>query len=239
VLPQAQPAPAAEKPAVALQPSRPEFFDFDLFAQEALDPELDQRKLAELAYTVFDTETTGLVPGTDEIACIGAIRIVNGRVLHQDSFEQFVDPGRPMSEESARITGIDAAMLLGQPRIEQVLPRFQQYCEETVLVAHNAAFDMRFLQVLEARTGVRFTQPVLDTLLLCEVLHPNTAGRSFEETAARFGVPVIGRHTALGDAMMTGEIFVKMIPLLAAVGVVTLKDAREASQRTWQARVRY
>ena len=239
VLPLAQPQAAAPRPAVAAEPSRPEFFDFDLFALADLDPELDQRKLADLTFTVFDTETTGLTPGTDEIVCIGAIRIVNGRVLHQDSFEQFVDPGRSMSAEAARITGIDASMLRGQPPIEQVLPQFQGYCEETVLVAHNAAFDMRFLQLLEPRTGVRFTQPVLDTLLLSAVLHPNLAANHFEEIAERFGVAMIGRHTALGDAIMTGEIFLKMIPLLADAGIVTLRDAREASQRTWQARIKY
>lgn len=239
VLPLARPeAPAAAR-AVAVEPTRPAYYDFDLFARGALDPELDRCRLSDLTYTVFDTETTGLLPGTDEIACIGAVRLVNGRLLHQDSFEQFVDPGRPMSAESARITGIDDAMLRGQPRIEQVLPRFHRYAEETVLVAHNAAFDLRFLQLLEERTGVRFTQPALDTLLLSEVLHPNLAGHGFEEIAARFGVPVIGRHTALGDAIMTGEIFLKMVPLLAAAGVVTLKDAREASQRTYLSRLRY
>jgi DNA polymerase-3 subunit epsilon len=239
VLPLATPEVTAALPSAAALPGRPEFFDFDLFAQAELDPELDRRRLADLAYAVFDTETTGLVPGQDELVCIGAVRIVNGRLLHQESFEQFVDPRRPMSEESARITGIDPSMLRGQPRIEEVLPRFHQYCEDDVLVAHNAAFDMRFLQLLEPRTGVRFTQPVLDTMLLCQVLHPTTAVRTFEEMAARFGVPVIGRHTALGDAMMTGEVFAKMIPLLAALGIVTLKDAREASQRTWLARVQY
>lgn len=239
VLPLAQPEAPAPRRAVAAEASRPEFYDFDLFAMAAQDPVLDQRRLADLAYTVFDTETTGLVPGSDEIACIGAVRILNGRLLHHDSFEQFVDPGRPMSEVARRITGIDAAMLRGQPRIEQVLPRFREFCEETVLVAHNAAFDLRFLQLLEGRTGVRFTQPVLDTLLLSEVLHPNLAGHAFEEIAERFGVPVIGRHTALGDAMMTGEVFLRMIPLLAGAGIVTLKDAREASQRTWAAKVKY
>jgi len=71
------------------------------------------------------------------------------------------------------------------------------------------------------------------------VLHPNLAAHRFEEIAERFGVAVIGRHTALGDAIMTGEIFLKMIPLLAAQGILTLKDAREASQRTWHARLKY
>jgi DNA polymerase-3 subunit epsilon len=224
-------------PTVA--PSRPEFFDFDLFAQSKQSPELDDRKLGELSFTVFDTETTGLIPETDQIVCLGAVRIVNGRLLHQETFEQFVDPGRPMSDAAARITGIDAAMLRGQPAIEAVLPQFHRYCEETVLVAHNAAFDLRFLQLQEERTGVRFTQPVLDTLLLSAALHPNLAAHRFEEIAERFGVPVIGRHTALGDAMMTGEVFLKMIPLLAAQGILTLREAREASLRTWHARLRY
>jgi DNA polymerase-3 subunit epsilon len=71
------------------------------------------------------------------------------------------------------------------------------------------------------------------------VLHPSLAAHRFEEIAERFGVSVIGRHTALGDAMMTGEIFLKMIPLLAGQGIVTLKDAREASERTWHARLQY
>jgi DNA polymerase-3 subunit epsilon len=239
VLPLARPEAPAPRAPVPANASRPEFFDFDLFAQPELDPELDQRKLSELTFTVFDTETTGLTPGSDEIACLGAVRIVNGRLLHQDSFEQFVDPHRAMSEEAARITGIDASMLQGQPPIEQVLPQFHQFCEETVLVAHNAAFDLRFLQLLEERTGVRFAQPVLDTLLLSAVLHPNLAANQFEEIAERFGVTVIGRHTALGDAIMTGEIFLKMVPLLADQGIVTLRDAREASRRTWQSRVKY
>jgi len=239
VLPLAQPEAPAPRRQPAGEPDRPEFYDFDLFAPGVQDPVLEERRLVELTYTVFDTETTGLVPGTDEIACIGAVRLLNGRLLHQDSFEQFVDPGRPMSEDAARITGIDEAMLRGQPRIEAVLLRFHRFCEETVLVAHNAAFDLRFLQLAEARTGVRFSQPVLDTLLLSEVLHPNLAGHSFEQVAQRFGVPVIGRHTALGDAIMTGEIFLRMIPLLAGVGIVTLKDAREASRRTLRTKVRY
>jgi DNA polymerase-3 subunit epsilon len=239
VLPLAPPVQPAARPLPAADTSRPEFFDFDLFGQAPLDPELDLRRLTELTFTVFDTETTGLVPGTDEIVCLGAVRIVNGRLLHQDSFEQFVDPGRAMSAEAARITGIDSAMLQGQPGIARALPQFHRFCEETVLVAHNAAFDLRFLQLQEERTGVRFTQPVLDTLLLSAVLHPNLAAHRFEEIAERFGVAVIGRHTALGDAIMTAEIFLKMIPLLAEQGIVTLKDAREASQRTWHARVKY
>ncbi len=220
--------------------ARPEYYDFDLFHQAGQTPELDERKLTDIAYTVFDTETTGLSPSDgDEIISIGAVRIVNGRLLHQEAFEQFVDPRRPVSLTTVRITGIDPAQLAGKPTIDQVLPQFHRYCEDTVLVAHNGAFDMRFLQLKEKASGVRFTHPVLDTLFLAAVIQPDLPPTGLEGIAERFGVPVLGRHTALGDAIMTGEIFLKMVPLLAEQGIVTLREARDASQRTYLARVKY
>ncbi len=220
--------------------SRPEYYDFDLFHQPGQTPELDNRPLASLDYTVFDTETTGLKPSEgDEIVSVGAVRIVNGRLLEHEVFEQLVDPRRGMSPEASRITGIDAAMLEGQPTIDRVLPAFGQFCEDTVLVAHNAAFDMRFLRLKEEATGVRFAQPVLDTLLLSAVIHPDLESHRLEAIAERMGVNPIGRHTALGDAIMTGEVFLRMIPLLADQGIRTLGEAREASQKTYFARVEY
>jgi DNA polymerase III subunit epsilon len=226
--------------APAAGESRPEYYDFDLFHQPGQTPELDNRTLASLHYTVLDTETTGLQPSAgDEIVSVGAVRIVNGRLLEHEVFEQLVDPGRAMSPEASRITGIDDAMLEGQPTIDQVLPAFGAFCEDTVLVAHNAAFDMRFLRLKEEATGVRFTQPVLDTLLLSAVIHPELESHGLEAIAERMGVNAIGRHTALGDAIMTGEIFLRMIPLLAQQGIRTLGEAREASQKTLLARIDY
>jgi DNA polymerase-3 subunit epsilon len=193
------------KPEEALLPtptepkSRPEFYDFDLFHQPGQTPELDNRLLSALSYTVFDTETTGLQPSQgDEIVSIGAVRIVNGRLLQNEVFEQLVDPGRAMSPEATRITGIETLMLHNQPTIDKVLPAFGQFCEDTVLVAHNAAFDMRFLRLKEAATGVRFTQPVLDTLLLSAVLQPDADAHRLEAIAERMGVSSIGRirHSA-------------------------------------------
>ena len=220
--------------------SRPEFYDFDLFHQPGQTPEQDSRPLAALAYTVFDTETTGLNPSTgDEIVSIGAVRIVNGRLLEHEVFEQLVDPGRAMSPEATKITGIDMSMLENQPTIVKVLPAFHQFCADTVLLAHNAAFDMRFLRLKEEATGVRFTQPVLDTLLLSAVIHPDFDAHRLEVIAERMGVSAIGRHTALGDAMMTAEVFLRMIPLLAQQGIRTLGEAREASQKTYLARIEY
>ena len=189
---------------------------------------------------VFDTETTGLEPSSgDEIVAIGAVRIVNGRLLHQEAFEQLVNPRRRMSADAVRLTGLDSSTLEDQPSIEKVLPQFHRFCEDTVLVAHNAAFDMRFLQLKEVRTGVRFTQPVLDTLLLAAVVHPNLDSVTLEKMAELFGIHAIGRHTALGDAIMTAEVFLKMIPLLADQGIVTLRDARQASEKTYYARLHY
>ncbi|MBL8328605.1 MAG: DNA polymerase III subunit epsilon [Rubrivivax sp.] len=221
--------------------SRPEYYDFDLFkAGSDQARELAQRRLAELSYTVFDTETTGLQPSAgDEIIQVGATRIVAAKLRRQDCFEQLVDPQRPIPAAGIPIHGIQPEMVQGQPTIDVVLPAFHSFAQDTVLVAHNAAFDMRFLQLKEQRTGLRFDQPVLDTLLLSAVLHPQQESHRLEAIAERLGVEVLGRHTALGDAMVTAEVFLKMIPLLEAQGIQTLGQALEASKRTQFARVTY
>jgi len=240
LLPAGEAAPARGWVAAAGPESRPEYYDFDLFRATDASRALKDRALRELSYTVFDTETTGLEPSAgDEIISIGAVRIVNGRVLKNEVFEVLVNPRRPPSRESVRIHGIDAETLAGQPPIEQVLPAFHRFCEDTVLVAHNAAFDMRFLELKEQAAGVKFDQPVLDTLLLSAAVHPAQDDHRLEAIAERLGVRVIGRHTALGDALVTAEIFLKLIPLLADRGIVTLGEALAVSRETWYARVRY
>jgi DNA polymerase-3 subunit epsilon len=230
-------AAARARPRAA---SRPEFYDFDLFSRSPATDALEDRPLAELAYTVFDTETTGLDPaGGDEIIAVGAARIVNGRLLQGETFESLVDPQRGLPEASIAVHGITPDMLAGQPTIAQVLPRLRRFAEETVLVGHNAAFDLRFLQLKEAATGVRFDQPVLDTLLLSAAVHPEHRSHSLEEIAARLGVTVVGRHTALGDALVTAEVFLRLLPLLAERGIRTLGEARAASQKTYYAQLAY
>ena len=220
--------------------SRPEFYDFDLFRRSAASEALDERPLAELEYTVFDTETTGLNPAEgDEIIAIGAVRILNGRILAGETFESLVDPQRSLPEASVAVHGITREMLAGQPAIDAVLPRFRRFAEDTVLVGHNAAFDMRFLQLKEAQTGVRFEQPVLDTLLLSAVAHPEQASHSLEEIAGRLGVNVVGRHTALGDALVTAEVFLRLVPVLSERGIRTLGQARAAAEKTYYARLKY
>ncbi len=237
LVPVAEPATQRARPATAAASSRPEFYDFDLFRSAEEDPVRDETDLDRLAFTVFDTETTGLSPSDDEIISIGAVRIMNGRLLRQESFDRLIDPGRPVDPAATRIHGISAEMLDGQPTIEEVLPLFAQFAQETVLVGHNVGFDLRFLELKEARTGVRFTQPVLDTLLLSAVVSPDDEDHSLEAMAARLGASVVGRHTALGDAILTGEIFLKQSSLLSAQGLRTLGQVREAARQTYLARV--
>ncbi|MBP7492385.1 MAG: DNA polymerase III subunit epsilon [Rhodoferax sp.] len=220
--------------------SRPEFYDFDLFQVSDAGHALDDRPLSSLTYTVFDTETTGLNPsGGDEIIQMGAARIVNGKLLRQESFEQLVDPQRMIPAVTIPIHGITQDMVRGQPTIGEVLPAFHVFAQDTVLVAHNAAFDMKFLQLKEAETGLVFNHPVLDTLLLSAVVHPNQESHRLEAIAERFNITVLGRHTALGDAMVTAEVWLRLIPLLQDMGIHTMRQAREAAEKTYYARLKY
>jgi DNA polymerase-3 subunit epsilon len=240
LLPLAHPQEPVEAATFLPGESRPEYYDFDLFKTTEQTRTLDDRRLSELSYTVFDTETTGLNPSQgDEIIQIGAARIFNNKLLRQECFEQLVDPKRSIPEATIPIHGIQPEMVHGQPTIDQVLPAFHAFAQDTVLVAHNAAFDMRFLQLKEQQTGAVFDHPVLDTLLLSAVVHPNQDSHRLEALAERFNVTIVGRHTAMGDAMVTAEVFLKLIPLLAEKGIHTLGEAREAAQKTYYARLKY
>ncbi|VEN74423.1 conserved membrane hypothetical protein [Candidatus Desulfarcum epimagneticum] len=221
-----------------LYESRPEFYDFDLFNQPGQTPELNDHPLAALNFTVFDTETTGLDPsGGDEIISIGGFRIVNSRILKTDYFDELVDPRRPIPWESVKIHGIYPEMLNGKPTAAKVLPLFKEFVGDTILIAHNAAFDMKMLQMKEEATGVKLINPTLDTMLLSAVVHPAQEDHTLEAIAERLGVSIVGRHTALGDALATGELFLKMLPLLSAMGIHTLKEALTASRKKYYSRI--
>ena len=219
--------------------ARPVNYEFDLFNQE-IGTKTAQKPLRECTFVVFDTETTGLSPSDgDEIIQIGAIRIVHSRLLYNETFDQLVDPLRSVPESSIAIHGIQPELLKGQPVIEHVLPRFYKFSEDAVLVAHNAAFDMKFLQLKQARSGVRFHQPVIDTLLLSSIVHPTWGTHSLDEIADRLNVTIVGRHTALGDAIVTAEILIKLLPLLQAKGIHTLEEARRASATSQYAKMTF
>lgn len=230
VLTFARPADAEDDDDHTLPP-RPEFYDFDLFKRQP-DREITEVPLKELRCVVFDTETTGLEPSNgDELISIGAVRVVNGRIVRGETFEQLINPGRKIPKASIKFHGITDKDVKGKPDAKSVLPQFHRFCGRAVLVAHNAAFDMKFLELKEKVSGVSFQNPVLDILLLSAFLHDHTEDHGLNATAERLGIDISGRHTALGDAMTTAQILLAMLDPLADRGIVTLGDALKASEK--------
>lgn len=224
-------APAKLEPGRSLPP-RPEFYDFSLSERSRPLDARAERPLAELDYVVFDTETTGLEPSHgDEIVAIGAVRVTAGRVIHGETFETLVNPGRDIPELATRVHGLTDEDVAGAPPIDEALRRFKGFVGDAVLVGHNVAFDMRFLKLKQRSSGVVFDNPALDSLLLSILIHDHTPEHTLEAIAQRLGVAVGARHTALGDALTTAEIFVRLLDLLPGQGIVTLRDAVAASER--------
>jgi DNA polymerase-3 subunit epsilon len=233
-------SPAAPRPAAPAEEPPPALYDFEL---ERFQPgpaawsEWEASRLDQLAYTVFDTETTGFAPDEgDEIVSIGAVRVVGGRLLRTETFERLVDPGRSIPRTATAVHGITRELVRDAPSLDEVLPAFAAFASGSVLVGHNVAFDMAFLAAAQRRTGTVLTAPLLDTLLIDGVVHPDHDAHTLEAMAERLGVDLVGRHTALGDALLTGEVFLRLLPLLGAAGVRTLGELRAAAAATTQAR---
>ncbi len=199
---------------------RSQFYDFT-------QVEDGSQALSDLPFVVFDTETTGLDPQRDEVVQIAGVRILRGRIVSGDDFDQFVDPGRPIPESSSRIHGISDAMVAGAPDWPAARDAFLEFTDNAVLIAHHAAFDMAFLNRPPKAAGDDRPTPVLCTAQLSLGLNPHLDDHTLDGLAERLGVEIDDelRHTALGDAKATAEVFLKMVPILAARGVVTLSDA--------------
>ncbi|MBZ4021405.1 DNA polymerase III subunit epsilon [Rhodobacter sp. TJ_12] len=201
-------------------------YDFDLLGR-ARDGEIAQTPLENINFVVFDTETTGLLPSEgDEIVQIAAVRIVNGRRVETEVFDTLVNPGRRIPEMSTAVHGISDAMVAEAPDIIEVGRRFHKFAEGAVLIAHNAPFDMEFLRRKEAAIGLRFDNPVLDTVLLSAVVFGQSEVHSLDALTHRLGItiPEEARHTAIGDTVATADAFLKLLPALKSRGLVTFGD---------------
>ena len=218
VLPLARAEAAAEGRGVT--------YDFALAGRE-----LSSSRLADLTCVVFDTETTGLTDG-DRIVQIAGLRLVRGR-LTGERFDTLVDPGRPVPPASTAIHGITDRMLRGAPDLAAALAAFRHFCEGSVLIAHNAPFDMGFLRRAETETGIRFDNRVLDTVLLSAMVWGQSADHTLDGLASRLGIqiPPENRHRAMGDAIATAEAFLRLIPALEAKGIERFEDAVAEARR--------
>ena len=196
--------------------------------------------LAALPALALDLETTGLDVRTDRIVQAAAVTLVGPRIAAEPGLNRLVDPGVPIPAESTRIHGIDAATVAGAPRFAEIAPALRALLEGRAVVGHNIAFDLAILRHEAARANLPWRDPpALDVALLYGALEPSLADLRLESLAERLGVPVIGRHTALGDALLSGEIFLKLLPLLAERGIATLGEALEAPRETYYARLQY
>lgn len=163
-------------------------------------------------YVVFDIETTGFSAQNDQIIEIGAVKVEKGQIT--DRFSTFVNPHTPIPFEIEKLTGITDDMVLHEPDIQEVLPRFLEFCQGAVMVAHNADFDMSFIRKNCERQGLPCTFTVVDTVSLARVLLPNLNRYKLDTVAKALGVSLENHHRAVDDAGCTAEIFVKFVELL-------------------------
>lgn len=212
---------------------RPLVFDFDLLDRDNAEGEAHDTPLSALTFVVFDTETTGLDPVRDDIVQIGAVRAVNGRLVAGEVFDMLVDPGRSIPPASSRVHGITDEMVAGALNIGPAAEQFHDFARHAVLVAHNAPFDLAFLERARGTGGVTFDNPVLDTVLLSAAIFGTGETHTLDAIAERLGITIDGsaRHTALGDARATAEVLLRMLPVLESKGIHTFGDAVEAMRR--------
>lgn len=216
---------------IAPDAARPLIYDFALLERPLLN--IADRPLKDLCFAVFDTETTGLLPHKDEIVQIGAVRVLNGRMIEGEQFDTLVDPQRPIPETSTRVHGVSNAMVHGAPVITKAAAQFHLFAKDAVIVAHNAPFDMAFLRRHAKATGVEWDHPILDTVLLSAVLFGSSVPHTLDALCERLdiSIPPALRHTALGDAHATANALVQMIPMLQARGFDSLAQVIEQTRR--------
>lgn len=201
-------------------------YDFALAARGAASS-----RLADLTCVVFDTETTGLAASA-RIVQIAGLRIARGRMTGE-RFETLVNPGRPIPPGATAIHGITDKMVADAPDMRSALTAFHHFAEDAVLVAHNAPFDMGMLRATEPETGQHFDNRVLDTVLLSAMIWGGGVPHTLDALAERLDIAISPdlRHSAMGDAAATAEIFLRLIPALEAKGITRFEEVTTEARR--------
>jgi DNA polymerase-3 subunit epsilon len=200
-------------------------------APPAARPEADTL-LAELPAVSLDTETTGLDVRRDRLLALGAVRLHGARVYAAETFDRLINPARRIPPASTAIHGITDAMVAAAPSFAGIAADLAEFCGARIWIGHNIGFDAAILRREAALAGIAWEEPVaLDTLRLFAALRPRAPDVELDAVAVELGVDVIGRHTALGDALVTAEVYRRLLPLLAEAGVTTLQAALEFAER--------
>lgn len=196
----------------------------------------DATALAALPILVLDFETTGLDIERDTIVSAGGVRMEGARILGETAFESLVAPGRRIPRRATRIHGVTDDMVKDAPRFAAIWTAFlEPALRGAILVGHNIAFDIAHLGKALAAIGEPWqAPPSLDTMLLYLALEPLARSAELSAVAERLNVSVEGRHTALGDSLMTAAIFGRLLGLLAKQGVTTFGEARHLCETVRQ-----
>ncbi len=187
----------------------------------------DGQKL-DAPFVVFDIETTGLSSVKNKIIEIGAVKVEGGKVV--DRFSTFVNPGVPIPFEIEKLTSINDAMVVDSPGIEVILPEFLAFVGDAVLVAHNAKFDMGFMEHNAREQGLSCRNTYVDTVGLAHVLLPQLNRYKLDTVAKALGVSLEHHHRAVDDAESTAEIFLIFTKRLAEQGVENLDEVNDLSR---------
>ena len=181
------------------------------------------RKLEDDTYVVFDVETTGLSAVYNTIIELAAVKIKNGEVI--DTFERFANPHTPISALITNLTGITDDMVKDAPDVAEVVKDYYDWIGDSILVAHNASFDMGFLYEAYKKAGLpSITYPVIDTLELARFLHPEMGNHRLNTLAKKYNIELTQHHRAIYDAEATGHLFLKLLTAAAEKGITYLDD---------------
>lgn len=179
-------------------------------------------------FVVFDLETTGFSSHNDRIIEIGAVKVREGKEV--EYFSEFVNPERPIPFEIENLTHINDAMVKDAATIEEILPKFMEFCKDAVMVAHNAEFDIGFIEANCERMGIETDFTVMDTVELAHVLLPELNRFKLDTVAKHLKISLANHHRAVDDAGCTAKIFTRFIEMLEKKEILTLDQLNACSE---------